>query len=309
MDIRSLDLRLLRGFICLCEECSVSRAALRMHVTQSAMSGMLARLRVAFDDALFVRTKTGLRPTARAVALAPAVKDILGRIDALASASEFDPARARNVVSIAANDFIQSVFLAPVVTAIRAEAPGMQLQFRQLNADRLKADLLRGDLDLALIARHHAPHELPSVTLFEQKYVCAVGRAHRLAGRARLTIEDIAAETHVSVSPAPDGSNWLIDEAFARAGVRRLVGVHTPTFLVAPDMLEAGDFVAVLPEDLARRYAGRLKLFPMPLDIPPVALAMLWNPDSRNEPANRWVRQRIQTITGALAGKSAPAAA
>lgn len=297
VDIRSLDLRLLRGFVCLAEECSVSRAAARMNVTQPAMSGMLARLREAFDDALFERARNGLRPTARTVSLLPAVSDILARIDNLATAQAFDPASARNVISVAANDFVQSIFLAPAVRAVRECAPGIQLQFRQLNADRLKADLLRGELDLALIAQHHAPRELPSATVFEQDYVLATGLQHPLARRRRLRIADIADEPHVSISPAPDGSNWLIDQAFERAGISRRVAVLVSTFLVVPDLLESADFIAVLPEQLARRYRDRLKIFTLPVDIPPSALVMLWNPQSRNEPANKWMRDLVFTAS------------
>lgn len=293
MDIRNLDLRLLRAFVCLCEEQSVSRAATRMHVTQSAMSGILGRLREAFKDDLLERTHNGLRPTARSVVLLPAVTDILGRVDALGSQQEFDPARARNVISIAANDFIQSILLAPVICDVHAQAPGMQLQFRQLNADRLKADLLRGELDLALIAQQHAPRELSSSIVLEQDYALAVGPRHRLSGRKRIAATDLADEVHIAISPAPDGSNWHIDQAFERAGIPRKVAVLVSTFLAVPDLLEATDFVAVLPAQLAQRHRERLTVLPLPVDISASAFVMLWNPQSRNEPANRWMRERI----------------
>lgn len=293
MDIRNLDLRLLRAFVCLCEEQSVSRAGTRMHVTQSAMSGILGRLREAFKDDLLERTHNGLRPTARSVVLLPAVTDILGRVDALGSPQEFDPARARNVISIAANDFIQSILLAPVICDVHAQAPGMQLQFRQLNADRLKADLLRGELDLALIAQQHAPRELSSSIVLEQDYALAVGPRHRLSGRKRIAATDLADEVHIAISPAPDGSNWHIDQAFERAGIPRKVAVLVSTFLAVPDLLEATGFVAVLPAQLAQRHRERLTVLPLPVDISASALVMLWNPQSRNEPANRWMRERI----------------
>ena len=293
MDIRNLDLRLLRAFVCLCEEQSVSRAATRMHVTQSAMSGILGRLREAFKDDLLERTHNGLRPTARSVVLLPAVTDILGRVDALGSPQEFDPARARNVISIAANDFIQSILLAPVICDVHAQAPGMQLQFRQLNADRLKADLLRGELDLALIAQQHAPRELSSSIVLEQDYALAVGPRHRLSGRKRIAATDLADEVHIAISPAPDGSNWHIDQAFERAGIPRKVAVLVSTFLAVPDLLEATGFVAVLPAQLAQRHRERLTVLPLPVDISASAFVMLWNPQSRNEPANRWMRERI----------------
>ncbi|MCC2095331.1 MAG: LysR family transcriptional regulator [Hyphomicrobiales bacterium] len=299
-------MRLLRAFACLCEEQSVSRAASRMHVTQSAMSGILGRLREAFDDNLFERTRNGLRPTARSIALLPAVTDILGRIDALGSQQEFDPASARNVISIAANDFIQSILLAPVVCDVHAQAPGMQLQFRQLNADRLKADLLRGELDLALIAQQHAPRELPSAIVLEQDYALAVGLRHRLSGRSSISVADIADETHIAISPAPDGSNWHIDQAFERAGIPRKVAVLVSTFLAVPDLLEAADFIAVLPAQLAQRHRDRLAVLPLPVDIASSALVMLWNQQSRNEPANRWMRERILAAADALSSQVEP---
>lgn len=82
-DIRTLDLNLLKALDALLDERNVTRAAVRLAITQPAMSGMLTRLRDSFDDPLFVRTQRGVVPTQRALELAGPVKQVLGEVDAL----------------------------------------------------------------------------------------------------------------------------------------------------------------------------------------------------------------------------------
>lgn len=126
-DIRSVDLDLLVVLDALLDERSVTLAAKRLGVTQSAVSHMLGRLRHIFDDQLFVRTSRGILPTARAEKLAQPLKRVLAEIEALFSPEEFDPMAAELTLHIAATDYAQHALMIPVIEALREKAPRMRL--------------------------------------------------------------------------------------------------------------------------------------------------------------------------------------
>ena len=104
-DIRNLDLNLLKALDALLDERSVTRAATRLSLTQPAVSGMLTRLREAFNDPLFIRAPHGMVPTLRAQALASPVKQLLADAEALLYAATFDPLQADFTWTMAATDY------------------------------------------------------------------------------------------------------------------------------------------------------------------------------------------------------------
>ena len=119
-DIRTLDLNLLKAFDALMDERNVTRAAQRLALTQPAVSGMLVRLREAFGDPLFVRASRGVVPTARAEALAPAVRQLLQDVTALLQPPGFDPATATGTLTVAATDYALRAVVLPWMAALRA---------------------------------------------------------------------------------------------------------------------------------------------------------------------------------------------
>ena len=118
-DISKVDLNLLKALDVLLDECSVSRAAKRLHLTQPSVSGTLQRLRELFNDPLFIRTQRGLIPTARAQALSPALKKLLSDARKVLNPPEFDPSKAELIFSVSANDAVQIALLVPFITAVR----------------------------------------------------------------------------------------------------------------------------------------------------------------------------------------------
>lgn len=293
-DIRALDIDHLVVLDALLEERNVTRAARRLALTQPAVSGMLRRLRELFDDPLFTRTQRGVLPTPRALALAGPVKQILADVEALVSPLRFDPARTRSAFTIAATDYAQHVFLAPLMETLRQQAPGLRLAIVPLDSKNLSEQLARGALDFALTVPEWAPAELYARELFRERYMCAVRKDHpRL--RRKLSLETFCAMDHVLVSPDGGGFRGATDAALRALGKTRNVVLSLPSFLIVPRMLQAADLIALVPERLVHDR-GDVRLFAPPIDIPGITMIAVWHERTPKSAAHVWLREQMGAV-------------
>ena len=151
MNWRALDLNLLVIFDAVAQTRSASRAAAKLNMTQPAVSHALTRLRGALRDGLFIRTPDGMEPTPHAERLAGPVRTALEMLGAaLRGASAFDPATSEHRFSVAVNNRAALILAAPLMAAVIAEAPGVNLHVRPSGTLDVAEQLDRGELDLAL---------------------------------------------------------------------------------------------------------------------------------------------------------------
>jgi DNA-binding transcriptional LysR family regulator len=271
----------------------VSRAARRLALTQSTVSGMLSRLRDARGDPLFVRARHGLRPTPRAEAMTGPLRRWLDDARALVAPAEFEPAQWRGALTISSTDYMQETLLLPFLRELGAEAPGLRVALAPLVIDGLAEKLGAAALDLAVTIPEFAPPGLPSRRLYRDEYVVAMRAAHPLARRRKLTLDDFCRFEHVLVSPTGGAFTGPADAALARLGRERRVRSSVPTFLLVPQMLEVEDLLAVLPRHLVAARASRLRLRPPPFAIPGFDVVAVWHPRVHDDPAHRWLRGRL----------------
>jgi DNA-binding transcriptional LysR family regulator len=293
-DIRRTDLTLLVVLDALLEERSVTRAAARLAVTQPTVSGMLARLRKLFGDPLFVRTQRGLIPTPRALVLAPGLRHWLNEANSLVAGQVFEPGSARLTTSIAANDYIQAALIVPFLQSLRALAPNIYVAVRPAQSDRVAETLADGELDMNVTSSGElTSFDLPSRTLYEERYVCAVGAGHPLAKKRSVTLDQFCTHPHALVSPTEGRFAGPTDVALASLGRMRSVVVSVPGFLVLPDILLSGELIAVVPERVLRGRMTGLHTFAPPLPIPGFSVIALWHARLHKDPAHRWLRELL----------------
>jgi len=297
-DIRNLDLNLLRTLDALLDECSVTRAAGRLALTQPAVSGMLTRLRDSFGDPLFVRAQRGLVPTPRALALALPVKRVLGEIDALLQPTRFDPSTASLTLSIAATDYAQRTILVPFLAELRQQAPGIRVAARPVDDGRVLSQLESGDLDLAILTPDVTHEGLHARRLYDEQYICVMRQAHPAA--QGLTLERFCALNHAIVSYSGGGFHGVTDDALAQLGLERRVSLSVTSFLVLLEVLRSSDLIAVLPKRLVASSEDLQKLEP-PLAIPGFTKVAAWHERTHYHPAQRWVRELLFDTCSALA--------
>lgn len=180
-----LDLNLLRALDVLLDEGNVSRAAERLFVSQSAMSGMLARLRESFDDPLFIRTQYGMEPTQRAKSLQKPLKQVLADIQTMYQTPDFDPKTATMVFKVGATDYAFYSVVLPFLQKIQVLAPNIKVALLPIQQGSPSERLNKGELDVALLTASETHDNLYAKKLYDEEYVCVMREQHPLAIQAK----------------------------------------------------------------------------------------------------------------------------
>ncbi len=298
--LRQTDLNLLKALDALLAERSVTRAAERLGLTQSALSHILVRLRAAFADPLFVRVPGGIEPTPRAEAMTRPLAAALAELARVIAPPEaFDPARSRRHFVIATDDYLELILLPKLLARLWRDAPGISMAITPVG-DRPDADLVGGKLD-ALISVSGALGTLPGTylqKLFDERFVCVLRKDHPAAD-APLTIDQFAALPHALVAPRGRAGS-IVDKALARLGKRRRVALEIPHFLAAPAIVRQTGVILTIGERLARMMSDGLALMQPTLGLPGFAVALFWRERHHSEPAHRWFRAITAEVAHAL---------
>ncbi len=297
IDIRAMDLNLLKALDALLDERSVTRAAQRLSLTQPAVSGMLTRLRESFGDPLFVRTQRGITPTLRAQELAVPVKELLGGIESLLQPQAFDPATAQMTVHLAATDYAMQAVVVPLLAKLRRCAPGVRMAVVPAQHLPVFERLERGDIDLALISPENTAPDLYARHLFDERYVCVMRSDHPEAQGGALSLDRFCALDHALISYTGGSFFGATDEALARLGRSRRVVLSITSFLVLPEILRTSDLIAVVPERVVAQAHGLVVLEP-PLEIRGFAKTAAWHERTHRSAGHRWVRSLLFGICG-----------
>ncbi|WP_325919734.1 LysR substrate-binding domain-containing protein [Pseudomonas frederiksbergensis] len=294
MNITDIDLNLLKTFEALHDESSASRAALRLGVTQSAISAALRRLRGLYGDQLFVRTGRGLAPTLRANQLKPVISEALDRCRQ--SLAMVDPGAShyegRSVIVGLSDDF-EIGYGRRLIEEVARRAPGLRLIFRQTHSQIVGRALMERSLDLAITAGGFTERLLSRQVLGEGGYACLVDRASLQEGEQSLSLEAFVAREHLLVSSG--GFIGITDEGLAGLGLRRRVCASTTHFAALPFLLKGSQAVATIPGHAAKAIAalGGLALLPCPLALPRYPIELGWRTHTPMEPAASKVREAI----------------
>ncbi len=281
----NLDLNLLRVLDALLNDESVTLAAKRLGVSQSTASGMLARLRDAFGDPLFVRRQRGLTPTPRARALRAPVRRILEQVDGLATQPTFAPGSSSRTFRVAASDYAQSV----VFAAIANEFDGnLRLSLERLpDPEAAHTALEKGELDLWVALPSSLRSALRSRKLFSEQYVSVVRTGHQAP--AAVGLAEFCRMGHVLVSPQGPSFAGPVDRALARRGHVRQVVASVSSFASARSLVEATDLVATLPGRMVARSPG-LRPIRTGLRVEGFTLVAAWHERSHRDDGHRWLR-------------------
>jgi DNA-binding transcriptional LysR family regulator len=293
MDIRKVDLNLLVALDALLAERSVSRAAVRLHLSQPATSALLARLRELFGDPLLLRSARGMLPTPRALDLVGPTRQVLDQIDAIVQPRiEFDPASAVHTFTLSASDYVEYALLPTLVDYLERQAPGVRLAVRPLDLQTVAMQMESGEVDLCITGLLNAPPGLHQRPLYTERLVSVVRRKHPGVG-AGLTLETFCSLEHILVSVRGSSFSARIDDALAKLGRKRRTRLAVPHFLLVPEIVARSDMISALPERLARGYANKLRIFELPLEIEGFTVGQIWHERNQREPAQLWLRDML----------------
>lgn len=299
MRFNHLDLNLLVALDVLLEEQNITRAAERLHMTQSATSGVLGRLRVYFEDELLVQVGRKMQPTPYALVLTAPVREILLTIKSSITAKPvFDPASSKRHFRIVTSDYLISVLFSQVIQQISQEAP--HITFEILGPDSHEL-LIRGEVDLVMVPERYIVEGHPSQLLFEEEHVCVVWKDNPLIGDS-ISLDQYVEMGHVSVSFGRTRhmsiEQWLMNQY----GFSRRLEVITHDFNTLPQLIVGTHRIATMHQRLARLYAKHLplRILPPPVNIPIMREFMLWHRSLDGDQMHRWLREKISAIINDL---------
>ena len=296
INLARTDLNLLVALDALLAERSVTRAAARIGIGQSAMSHNLARLRELFGDELLTRGPVGMQPTPRALALADPVRIALAQIETLVSPEQaFDPATAERVFRIGLPDSVE-VLVGPALLAYVCEhAQGIRFRFYAAEGQGLLDDLDADRLDLGIGVgafaggqMHHKQRLLSTDTYL------VMFNAEKVHLKPPISLEDYVRLPHVLTS-LRRGERGVVDEALEKLGLSRKIALVTPRFVAVPFLVAGAAVVTTMHARLARYFAEELglSLSPPPVELPELTTSLLWHASYDTDPAHIWLRDTI----------------
>jgi DNA-binding transcriptional LysR family regulator len=298
--LRGIDLNLLLALDAVIAERSVTRAARRLDLTQSAVSHALARLRELLDDPILVRVGNEMSVTPRASALAEPLRDVLDRISGIIQGTTpFDPRLARRSFTIRSSDYTELLLVPRLLAQLRREAPGIDLTLRPAVEDSYTG-LRDGSVDLVIGPMTDSPPGLFCQPLLDDRFVCVVSSAHPEV-RETLTVEQYTRLPHLLI--APRGRRQAhVDDALGKLGLRRRVAVVVPHFLTAPFVLVGSDLVLTLAQRVARVFEQLLdvRVLATPIDVGAFTFHQIWHERHHKDAGHRWLREKVRAIADGL---------
>jgi DNA-binding transcriptional LysR family regulator len=295
VSITTLDLNLLVVLDSVLSERSVARAARRLHVTPSAVSNALARLRVELGDPLIARSGRGIVPTPRAAELGPALARALRDLDQAVHREAYDPLTTTRRLTLAVADAGQLVRLPPIAERMALEMPLARLRVVGIDSLVSLGGLAGTEVDVALGAGEHGTG-VRSEALFVERIALIARRAHPIT-KQRVSKAVLASLRHVAIEMAPGkGFRDLAAVAFAKAGVPREVVMTVPSFTAAAAIVAGTDLVACVPASLLEVLGPRLGLRVVSGPVPAytVTMSLSWHERTHADPALMSFRELVR---------------
>ncbi|MET1077470.1 MAG: LysR family transcriptional regulator [Pseudomonas sp.] len=302
LNLRQIDLNLLLVFDALMQEQNLSRAALRLHMSQPTVSNALARLRTQLGEPLFKRTARGMLPTAQAQALYGPIRQGLHLLQLGLGTQQALDLQAEHSFRVSMNDYAQATLLPTLLAHLALLAPRVVLSVQSDEADSLTARLASGALDLAIDYLYFDSGDLCYQPLLEEQLV-VIGRAGHPAFANGLSLAAYQQGRHVLIQPRA-GRGSPLEIILGSAKVRRQAQLHVPHYLTIPPIVAQSDLLGTVPRRLAEHYASiyALQVAPLPVEVPAVQVSLIWHRQQELAPGLRWLREQITQLYGSPGG-------
>jgi DNA-binding transcriptional LysR family regulator len=241
-------------------------------------------------------------PTTMAKQIAPAIRNALEALgDTLMRQRPFDPSHDVEQVTIAMHEELEALLLRDYFLNLRRSAPNLTLGSVRLDRANLRSDLASGSIDFAVDVATPTDPDLLHQELGRDAF-CVVSTKTR----KRLSADDYFAAEHVAVSTrraGPAAEDFLLN----RRGLTRNVVLRCLHYQAAAHIAESSQLLLTLPRRQAHRLRSfmDLRVFPLPLQLPPVEIHLYWHRKTDNDSVNLWLRQKLTEVTAGL-GRGAP---
>lgn len=296
VDIKNKDLNLLIVFDVLMQELNVSKAAKRLFVSQSTLSHSLSRLRIMFDDDLFVRTGRGISPTPRAIEVAPRVMELLRfAADLFFDDVAFDPATAKGTIRIASTEMLEHIVLPKLIPILRREAPNVVLQSTSTLGRLPKDEMQRGEIDIAMAGFFgDLPEGFYRQPLYADNFRAVARRGHPIF-KTEISVDDYVRWEHILISPQGDLKS-IIDKKLGKRQRKIVAGISN--FLTPGWVVASSDVLLTAPSKLIGIFEDTLDVrsFDLPFSSPEISIVQVWHERIHRSSLHKWFRGVLHSL-------------
>ncbi|KPW83864.1 transcriptional regulator, LysR family [Pseudomonas congelans] len=295
-ELRKADINLMVVFETLMQERNVTRAAEKLFLGQPTISAALNRLRSLLNDPLFIRVGHRMEPTARAHEI---LKHLTPALDAMSTAlsltTDFDPSVSKMTFRIGLTDDVEFGLLPAMLKAIREEAPGVVIVVKHVDYLNISEVLMSGDITVGVCLTRELPANAKRKTL--RNVQPRLVRADKPA--TPMSLDEYCSRPHVVVSHVASVSSFA-DEWLTALGRKRQVVLSVPQFATLPALMAGTDMISGLSDYAAKAMSALGLLYdePLPFPTPGLDLSMTWLSVMDSDPAERWLRSRIEAFMG-----------
>lgn len=275
-----MELRQLEYFVAVAEEANFTRAAERVHISQSGVSAQIRQLERELGAELIDRSGRGATLTEAGAAALGHARAALAAADALRQSVDEVNALLRGTIVIGMVTACTVTGLFEALDSFHRAHPGIEITLVEDNSDRLVERLRGGELDLAFVGTTEAhPQGIDSLVIVNDRLIAAVPPDHALARRKAIETCDLA-EYPIVCMPEGTGLRAAFDQACASRGVRPYVAMQATAPGTIADLAARGLGVAILANSMAGAFADRLTALAIEDAEVPALLALVWTTQS-----------------------------
>ena len=301
MNLRSVDLNLLKVFHAVYQEQSLSRAADLLCLSQPAASHALNRFREVVGDPLFIRRGNRMLPTARAQELAEPIQAALDLIrSGISGVAEFDFKQSPRTFHLAMGDYSEVLLLPKLMAWVSEHCEAIDFRIHSIPDDDVEALLATGRLDLVIdfypVMNDHINRQL----LLKDDFVTVMAADYG-DQIVELTLEKFLSLSHITQIPRQKLVYW-IDEELASRGLERRIALQTQSFLAIPNILRQTGYLHTPPRKIAEVYLQNydLRCFELPLPNFEIGLQQYWHRQLEGDVAHQWLRELVFRIASEI---------
>jgi DNA-binding transcriptional LysR family regulator len=296
--MRPQELNLLMVFDAIMTERSITRAANRLSMTQPAVSNAVSRMRVAWEDELFVKDGRNIQPTLHAQNLWNQVRAPLIALTEAVDPKSFDPATAKRTFRVAVSDIVVDMAWAELRCAIEKEAPGVNIHavpYTIVNSDQVLED---AEVDMVIGNTGIISNTFRAEYLFSPTYICIMNHDHPLA-KADLSLEEFADADHLLVSLSGDITGYT-DQVLLQHGLTRRVAVTVNHFASVANLIQRSNLICVIPISAVAKeiIAGDISATKPPIELMPQQISTIWHKRQDRDQGLIWLREHFKRIIG-----------
>lgn len=299
VNLRSVDLNLLVVLQALLEEKHVSKAAIRLGMSQPAVSRALQRLRSTLQDPLLVKVGTGFDLSARAMEIRLQLDEVLQGVHSIMQPEEFEPCHANGTLRLTGLDLELALFIPKLVAFLRRKAPKLSIEIVPQVAEHFHL-LEQGEVHFSLtgLSPQTAQDQYRGFKVGKSSHVCLMDASHALA-QEKLTLERYLDASHGLVSITGKGPGFM-DMLLKEMGYKRKVMLRLSSFTTLANFCEDSDLIFTVPEMMADYLVKGSQLVkrPLPAEIkrPEFSFHLYWHSRFHRDPMCRWIRSELPNI-------------